>query len=187
MTPAAAAQTRFRFRIRAPLAKTPLAPVRLPWFVIFLMSYLAGITIIGKGPTYLGVPPVYWGELVMVAGLLLIAPQVRRTNFLAGKRLLTLEIGAFLALGTVLTAISFPQWGIDALRDAAIWYYALFYFIGMGLASHQGIARRAWSLVRIFWMLALLWNTVDILSHHLLSESGPVIPGRGVRLFQFHA
>jgi hypothetical protein len=83
----------------------------------------------------------------------------------------------------VLTAISFPRWGIDALRDAAIWYYALFYFIGMGLASHSGIARRVWSLVRVFWMVALIWNTADILSHHLISQSGPVIPGRGVRLF----
>ncbi len=54
MTQAAAVQPRFRFRLPMPVAR---ARVRLPWFVIFLLSYLAGITIIGKGPTYLGVPP----------------------------------------------------------------------------------------------------------------------------------
>ncbi len=118
----------------------------------------------------------------MIAGLFLIAP---RSGGLTSRRQTAFDSRdcAFLALGTVLTAISFPQWGIDALRDAAIWYYALFYFIGMGLASHQGIARRAWSLVRVFWIISLIWNTADILSHNAISQSGPVLPGRGIRLF----
>jgi len=83
----------------------------------------------------------------------------------------------------VLTAISFPRWGINALRDAAMWYYALFYFIGLGLASQQAVANRVWRLLRSFWILALVWNTADLLSKNALSHSGPAVPGRGVPLF----
>jgi hypothetical protein len=149
--------------------------IRLSWYVKMLLAYLAAITIIGKGPTYLGVPPLYWGEATMAVGLLLIAPQIKRTNLIERTGPLTLVILAFIALGAVLTVISIPRWGIYALRDAAMWYYALFYFIGL--------ANRVWRFLRNCWMLALVWNTADILSRYTLSHSGPIIPGRGLPLF----
>jgi hypothetical protein len=173
----------FRLRLRRTAAEAPGRAVRLPWYVKMLLTYLAAITIIGKGPTYLGVPPLYWGEATMAAGLLFIAPQIKRTNFIERAGLLTLLIVAFMALGAVLTAISIPRWGVNALRDAAMWYYALFYFIGLGLASQKAVANRFWSLLRNCWILALVWNTADILSKYALSRSGPIIPGRGVPLF----
>src|SRR5580658_5621969 len=152
----------FRLRLRRTAAEAPGRAVRLPWYVKMLLTYLAAITIIGKGPTYLGVPPLYWGEATMAAGLLFIAPQIKRTNFIERAGLLTLLIVAFMALGAVLTAISIPRWGVNALRDAAMWYYALFYFIGLGLASQKAVANRFWSLLRNCWILALVWNTADI-------------------------
>src|SRR3954452_21778351 len=42
-----------------------LGSLRFPFAVRMLLVYLGAITIIGKGPTYLGVPPIYWGEMVM--------------------------------------------------------------------------------------------------------------------------
>ena len=171
-----------RFRLRIPRIPA-IRPVHLPWYVKLLLAYLAAITIIGKGPTYLGVPPLYWGEVTMAAGLLLIAPQIRRTDFLQKTRPLTIVIAGFMVLGAVSTAISFPRWRMDALRDAAIWYYALFYFIGLGLAAQKAVADRVWHLLRNFWLLALVWNTANLLSQNTLSHFGPIIPGRGVSLF----
>jgi hypothetical protein len=178
-----AVRPRFRLGIRRIPDQSAGVPLRLPWYVKLLLAYLAAITIIGKGPTYLGVPPLYWGEATMAAGLLLIAPQIKRTDFLQRSRALTFAIAGFMALGAVLTAVSFPRWRMDALRDAAMWYYALFYFIGLGLASQRAVANRVWYLLRAFWMLALVWNTADLLLQHTLSQSGPIIPWRGVPLF----
>ena len=53
------------------------AHARLPKSVAFLLIYLGAITIIGKGPTYLGCPPIYWGEVVLVVSLLwVIGPRI---------------------------------------------------------------------------------------------------------------
>ena len=36
------------------------AAKRVPFAIRALLVYLAAITIFGKGPTYLGYPPIYW-------------------------------------------------------------------------------------------------------------------------------
>src|SRR5581483_8904407 len=134
--------------------------VRVPWFLVI---YLAAITIIGKGPTYLGIPPLYWGEMVLALGLLAILPWIWSSDYLGRTRHLTTLILAFMGLGAVLTVHSIPRRGLDALRDAAIWYYGAFFFIGLALASRQAVADRVWTILRIVWILSLFWNTVDIL------------------------
>ena len=145
-----------------------MQPTRLPWYVKALLAYLAAITIIGKGPTYLGVPPIYWGEITMAIGLLLIAPQIKSAN-IARLWPITILVVAFIALGGALTAASYPRWGLNAIRDGAMCYYALFYFIGLGLASQKALANRMWYLLRIVWVLALLWNTADLASKRAIS------------------
>lgn len=158
------------------------APARLPWYVIFLLAYLAAILVFGKGPTYFGVPPLYWGEAAMLASLVFIAPWLKGNRLLARKGLLTGEIVVFFVIGAVQTSLSFSRWGIDAIRDAAVFYYAAFYFVGLGLASRERFADRTWFILRVVWIVSLLWNTADTLSAHKLSELGPPIPGRGVPL-----
>ena len=176
---------RQRFQLRSPraLTSTPVGRVRLAWYIKLLLTYLAAITIVGKGPTYIGVPPVYWGEVTMVVALLFIAPQIRGTKLLDNTRYLTIAIVAFMAVGAALTITSFPKWHINALRDAAIWYYALFYFVGLGLASQKAIGDRVWGVLRVCWIISLIWHTTDILSGGAISRSGPIVPGRGNPLF----
>ena len=152
----------------------------MPWFLVI---YLAAITIIGKGPTYLGYPPLYWGEIVLAMGLWTILPWIWNTDYLGRTGVLSAFILAFMALGAVLTVQSVPRWGLDALRDAAIWYYGAFFFIGLALTSRQAVADRVWRILQIIWIASLVWNTADILSQHRLSQSGPMIPWRGVPVF----
>jgi O-antigen ligase len=154
----------------------------LPWWVKLLLAYLAAITMIGKGPTYIGVPPFFWGEITLGISLLLIAPWVLRSGFLGRNRALVIVLAAFMTLGAIETAGNYQKWGLDALRDAAIWYYGLFFFVGLALASREAIADRAWWWLRVFWMISLVWNTADFISHQRLSQMGPVIPWRGVPL-----
>ncbi len=157
--------------------------LKLPWGCRFLLAYLAAITIIGKGPTYLGFPPFYWGEITLALSLALILPWARKSGVMPDHRLLNFTIAAFMGLGAVLTAISYPRWRLDALRDAAIWYYGFFYFVGLALAAREEIAGRFWEWLRIFWIVSLVWNTANLLTHGRLSFYGPVIPWRGVPLF----
>jgi hypothetical protein len=85
-----------------------------------------------------------------------------------------------MTLGAVLTAFSLERWKLDALRDSAIWYYGLFFFIGLAVTTREAIADRFWLLIRRVWIISLVWNVADIFSHHRLSHSGPIIPWRGV-------
>jgi hypothetical protein len=85
-----------------------------------------------------------------------------------------------MSLGAVLAAFSLPRWKLDALRDSAIWYYGIFFFIGLALTTREAIADRFWLLIRRIWIISLVWNVADICSRHQLSHSGPIIPWRGV-------
>src|SRR5215471_8895762 len=90
--------------------------VRVPWFLVI---YLGAITIFGKGPTYLGIPPLYWGEIVMFLGLFRIAPWLQGTGYLRQANSLTVGIIAYMTLGAILAAFSLQRWRLDALRDSA--------------------------------------------------------------------
>ena len=153
----------------------------IPWPVRLLLLYLAAITIIGKGPTYLGYPPLFWGEMVLAVLMFwsLSAPADGELG-IPEPRPLSVAVLLYVLLGVVLTAISYPRWGLDAIRDAAIWYYAAFYFFGVRLARQEALADRVWKILQVFWILAMLWGLADHVTDHRLSELGPVLPWRGI-------
>lgn len=153
---------------------------KIPLSIGFLLCYLAAITIIGKGPTYLGYPPIFWGELVLVSCIAWLAWSPASGSILkAAPRTLSILITLFILLGAVLTAFSYPRWGLDAIRDGAVWYYAAFYFVGVNIGDIEGLANKVWHFLIAFWILALLWGVADTASGSRLSEMGPVIPWRG--------
>jgi O-Antigen ligase len=116
----------------------PDSPIgaKLPVPVWLLLVYLAAIIIFGKGPTYLGIGPIYWGELTL--GLMLgwmYLRMFRRSIPRGLVSLLGMLIFCFMGLGAVLTARDVPRWGMDALRDAAVWYYGAFFLVGKFVAG----------------------------------------------------
>jgi hypothetical protein len=170
------------------LASSTARPaVRLAWPIGFLLSYLAAITIFGKGPTYIGYPPIFWGELVLLSGLIWMM-NGRWTTGLDSSELKPLSIFVllFALVGAVLTMLSVPSWGVDALRDGAVWYYAAFYFVGLNLAARAPLADRIWRILRYLWIGALCWGLLDYASqlviYERLSNMGPIYPWRGVAL-----
>ncbi len=156
---------------------------RLPKPVAFLLVYLGAITIIGKGPTYLGYPPIYWGEVVLVVSLLWVIGHQGTLGLRSRHgRLLSFLILAYMLLGAALAAKSVASWGLDAARDAAICYYAAFYFVGLNVARRQALGARVWKTLCVFWVLALVWESANLLSGGRLAELGPEIPWRGTNL-----
>lgn len=157
------------------------APRPKPFAIKMLLVYLGAITIIGKGPTYLGIPPLYWGEIVM---LILVAWIIRNPLPLyanvAKLPILSGAIVVFMLIGAVLTARDVSKWGLDAVRDAALWYYATFFFIGLYITRSEKLSDAIWKTLMVIWSCAVIWGSMDLASGNQLSNLGPIIPWRGV-------
>ena len=157
----------------------------MPWLLWPLLVYLAAVLIIGKGPTYLGFPPFYWGEAVLGAAILwLLTSRSLRMAGTTGVAGLSVAVALYIGLGTVLTVLSLSRRPtLDVLRDAAAWYYATLYFVGIAIGRRPHLAQRAWSLLSRFWVLALIWGLANFFSEDKLSQLGPLLGGREYRLF----
>lgn len=115
--------------------RAPSASVRRAGFadryLLVLGVALLGYGLLGRGFAYLGLPPLFVGELLLAAGLLA----------LVGTRGLgrVLEMGPMPALGLLMawvflrTVPYLGTYGVDAARDAMIVGYGLFAFIVAGL------------------------------------------------------
>ena len=120
------------------VVRTPLQPwgrlltilwgTAQPWYWLnFLCLSLVGYALLGRGWAYLGVPPVYVGEVVLEYGLI-------SALLFARWREIT-SVGPFcvlLALTGWCLCRTLPYvstYGTDTLRDGAVWGYAAFAFV----------------------------------------------------------
>jgi hypothetical protein len=166
-------------------AKPAVLPkVAVPWLLWPLLVYLAAVLIIGKGPTYLGYPPFYWGEAVLFAAIIwMLSSRSLRMAVTRGITGLSVAVVLYIVLGVVLTLRSFSRWPtVDVLRDAAAWYYASLYFVGLAIGKRPKLAQRIWSILSRFWVLALVWGLANFISGDKLSQLGPMLAGRDYSL-----
>jgi hypothetical protein len=98
---------------------------RLPTiFLSCLGGLLLGYAFLGRGFAYLGAPPIYVGELVLILGVIAASTSVRSLRVL-GSPLAMLWV-AFALWGAVRTVPYLGRYGAAALRDSVIWSYGLF-------------------------------------------------------------
>jgi hypothetical protein len=147
-----------------------------------LLIYLAAVIIFGKGPTYLGVWPVFWGEVVLAAVVTWVfwRMYIEHTPIRAMLTSGGSAVLAYMCLGAVLTVIGYRRWGIDALRDAAIWYCGAFFFVGLFIARRRVYADILWNRLQIVWLLALVWTVANAVSGGWLVQLGPEVAARDV-------
>ena len=113
----------------APFAR---APRRLAdRYLLGLSVCLLGYALFGRAFAYLGVPPVFVGEVMLAVGLVLLVATPERARGLWGPPMV---VGALL-LGWVLfrTVPYVGRYGIDALRDAMVAGYFLYAVVVAGL------------------------------------------------------
>lgn len=107
----------------------PLTAKRGRWLA-FLCVTLLGYALFGKGWAYLGVPPIFIGELVLVFGL------VSFVLFTPWQVVLRLpSVWVLLLLMAWCATRTFPdisQYGVDSLRDGVLWGYGVFALIVCG-------------------------------------------------------
>jgi hypothetical protein len=87
---------------------------------ILLLGYMA----MGKGFAYLGVPPLYIGELTMVYGVFTLATTENWSRVL--RTLWLWPLLAFMFWGALRTIPFIPIYGADALHDAAVFLWGTF-------------------------------------------------------------
>jgi hypothetical protein len=147
-------------------ARRPSDLVAVRVFLVALSALLAGYMFLGRGFAHIGRSPVYVGEAVLLIGLVAtgIAFAQRKVR-LARSRIVLLLI-AFMLLGVVRTVPYLGVYGVDALRDAVLWGYAVFALIILVIADRAlllGAMRLYGWVVPIFavW-LPISWNIFAI-------------------------
>src|SRR3954469_6489942 len=115
------------------MPRNPAQVRREDWYLRLLWISLACYAIVGKGFAYLGVPPIFVGEVLMLVGLWLwIENRLHGLNRASPAQLLLIGYMLWCAYRTV---PGIGRYGADALRDAVVWGYGLFALVVSGLLS----------------------------------------------------
>jgi hypothetical protein len=151
--------------------------------LVALPVVLAGYALDDRGFAYLAsVPgtPLFAGELILLLGgvFVVLATGYARAAFRTHLPMTLLL--AFVAWGLSRTLPLLPLYGIDSLRDAALWYYALIAVLIATLVVAVPELPRRWARWYLpFLVVLLLWSPVALL---LSTSTTPTLPG-GVPLF----
>ena len=151
------------------------------WFIGFI---LVGYGYGGKGFAYLGMAPLFVGEIGLALGVLalLVRPEGLRRSVQSPTTLLLL---VFCAWSAAQTLPYLAEYRIEALRDAAVWGYALFsLIISAILARPDAIARALDGYWRCFRWFPL-WAPAYVIVPYFAGDAMPTIPGTDVPVLIF--
>lgn len=142
-------------------------------FLACLLALLSGYMFLGRGLAHVGIGPVYVGDAVLLVGMLaLLTVVTTRARFDWLHALLIL----YILLGAARTIPYLGVYGIDALRDAVTWIYALFAIAVSVIVLPRHFEHIATWYRRIL-PLFLLWVP---LAYYLDQVGTPALPGSDV-------
>lgn len=160
--------------VETPASFAAVPRARADWgdrYLGLLCFVLAGYAIFGKGFAYVGVPPLFIGEITLVLGIL--ALMASRSWIAMLMTVPSLMLLAFMGWILVRTVPGIPVHGFDALRDSVIALYGAFSFIIIALLLQKparlGRLLGSYSRFALFYGLtgAVLAYTTSSLSHLL--------------------
>src|SRR5688572_2600370 len=164
------------------MPKTFVHPSPADRYLRVLCVALACYAIIGKGFAYLGVPPLFVGEMLLLVGLWLWAG--RRFAGLNAMFAPQLFLIGYMLWGLLRTVPDVPVYGTDALRDAVVWGYGLFALVVSGLILSrprclEALHRYFFTFVKVFLITSLPAFLVGM----WLAPYIPNLPGSEVPIF----
>lgn len=160
--------------VETPASFAAVPRARADWgdrYLGLLCFVLAGYAIFGKGFAYVGVPPLFIGEITLVLGVL--ALMASRSWIAMLMTVPSLALLAFMGWVLVRTVPGIPIYGFDALRDSVIALYGAFAFIIVALLLQKparlGRLLGSYSRFALLYGLsgAVLAYTTSSLSHLL--------------------
>ena len=164
--------------MRTALRHDPLASTRRRLgdrWMLFLALCLLGYALAGKGFAYIGVAPLFIGEVVLAVGVfafLITAGWMRVIRMPPSLAALPLIILGFARLLSCL-----PDYGLEAARDAVVWGYAAFALIVASLIAAR--PERLKTLIeryRTFTKIFLLVSPVAFLLYRFARVYLPYLP-----------
>ena len=145
-----------------------------------LATLLAGYVLLGRGLAHVGVAPLYVGEMTLAVALIGVVAAVGRARL----SWLHWVVVAFMAWGALQTIPYLGRYGLDAIRDAVTWGYALF-----ALAVSLMLTRaRLETGVRWYARLLpvfVLWVPVAAVIALTIGDAFPGGPGSEIPLVYF--
>jgi hypothetical protein len=144
-------------------------------FLALTAVLLLGYMLFDKSFAYLGVYPVFIGEIVLAVALLHLLLSIPRIRLGWVHWIL---IG-FMFLGLIRTLPYLETYGIDALRDGALWGYGLFAF-AIYVAASEKLFKQVIYLYGLAVLPFLLWTPVGGLIARFYDTQLPTVLGSNV-------
>jgi hypothetical protein len=136
-------------------------------YCYLLLFLLTGYAVLGKVFAYLGVPPLYVGEIVLLLGLVAL---IRSGCLIAlAASIPSLFLLTFLGLAAFSMSMTFGRYGVDALRDSVVVLYGIFAFIVAALLLENPL--RIEGIIRFYRVFATVYACVPI----VLMVVGPLV------------
>jgi len=157
------------------IARDRSAGVLGRWFLILLSIVLTGYTFFGRGFAYIGVAPVFIGEITLFLGGL-AAIQSHKLGYVC--RLPVVRVLLLVMIwGAINTVPYIDRYGATALRDGAIWGYGTFAIIVAAvILAHPDRIRILLVRYRLFALgFALSAAALYILAN--VTNGGFTVPG----------
>ncbi len=139
---------------------------------------LAGYAVAGRGFAYTGQRPVFIGDVVLLIGTLALFTRARAVRLHPVHGLIFL----FMLLGAFRTAPYITSYGLDTIRDAALWGYCMFAIV---LSAFVRIEHIRWFLEQyrrfVPWLVAWIPIAAGISILHI----SPAWPNSGIPMIDF--
>jgi hypothetical protein len=141
-------------------------------FLASLAVLLVGFLFQSKAFSYIGLPPLFISEIVLLLGLAALAFTGVRWRFTT----IHIWLFVFMGLGLARTLPYVSLHGLDAIRDAAQWYYGLFAVLVSLFLTRDRIAAFLRLYARILPILTV-WLLMMPFVVRLVPASLPRLPG----------
>ena len=149
------------------------------WFLGLLGVTLVGYAIINKSFAYIGVAPIFIGEVCLLLGVASLFGCA--WSSLKGTLRLAVPLLLFMGWGAVCTFPYFNEHQFDALRDGVIWGYGFFALILCALVLDKP-TRLRW-MVRYYGIFSVIFLVVAPATMIFIRAVGGDNLGRGVPTF----
>jgi O-antigen ligase/polysaccharide polymerase Wzy-like membrane protein len=97
-------------------------------FGTFTLILLAGYAFLGRGFAYLGIPPIFVGEIGLALAFATILTSFGRIKHTLWRCAVTWQLVLFMVWCAFRTIPFLDEYRVDALRDGATWGYAVYAF-----------------------------------------------------------
>lgn len=150
----------------------------LPGYGILLGVLLAGNLLFDKAFAYIHVPgtPLYVAELFILFGAIAVASSPQYLSDAIRREPLLALLLLFVLWGAVRLLPDVSIYGINAIRDAALWYYCSFAFIAVAvLAKCPDMASRWLRQLDRFLLVVFIWLPIALVARSY-ATAGPDVP-----------